>query len=108
MSYNPKMIAIPAVAKAELLYGAEKSKKREENLEKIKEFLLPFQIHGFSDSETKIYASVRSNLEKRGKLIGPNELLIASIVLSREGVLITNNTKEFRRVEGLPVEDWTK
>jgi tRNA(fMet)-specific endonuclease VapC len=108
LSYNPEMIAIPAVVKAELFYGAEKSKKREGNLEKLKEFLLPFQIHGFSDSETKIYASVRSNLEKRGKLIGPNDLFIASIVLSHEGVLITNNIKEFRRVEGLLVEDWTK
>ena len=108
LSYNPEMIAIPAVAKAELIYGAEKSKKREENLEKVNEFLLPFQIHGFSDSETGIYASIRSNLEKRGKLIGPNDLLIASIVLSHEGVLITNNIKEFRRVEGLQVEDWTK
>ena len=108
LSYNPELVAIPAVVKAELLYGAEKSKGREENFEKINEFLLPFQIYGFSDSETKIYASVRSNLEKEGKIIGPNDLLIASIVLSHEGILITNNTKEFCRIKGLLVEDWTK
>jgi len=108
LSYNPEMIAIPAVVKAELLYGAEKSKRRKENLEKINEFLHPFQIHGFSDSESKIYASVRTKLEKEEELIGSNDLLIVSIVLSHDGVLITNNTKEFRRVKGLQVENWTK
>ncbi len=102
------MIAIPAIIKAELLYGAEKSTKRKENLEKINEFLLPFQIQSFSDSETQIYASVRSNLEKEGNLIGPNDIIIASIVLSQNGTLVTNNTREFNRVGGLLVEDWTK
>ena len=108
LSYNPEMIAIPAIVKAELLYGAEKSKRRKENLEKIDEFLFPFQIKGFSDSEAKIYASVRTKLEKKGKLIGPNDLLIASIVISNKGILITNNTKEFQRVDGLQIENWTK
>jgi tRNA(fMet)-specific endonuclease VapC len=108
LSFNPEVISIPAIAKAELLFGAEKSKKRKENLEKIYEFLLPFQIQGFSNPETEIYASVRNNLEKKGIPIGPNDIIIASIVLSNDGTLVTHNTKEFNRIDGLLVEDWTK
>jgi tRNA(fMet)-specific endonuclease VapC len=63
-----------------LFYGAKKSKRRKENLEKINEFLHPFQIHSFSDSETRIYASLRAKLEKERKLIGPNDLLIHSLL----------------------------
>ena len=46
--------------------------------------------------------------EKDGNMIGPNDIIIASIVISNDGVLVTNNTKEFARVDGLQIEDWTK
>jgi len=101
------MIAIPAITKAELLYGAEKSKKRAENLEKINEFLLPFQTYGFNDAETAVYAIIRKKLEEGGTPIGPNDMIIASIVLANRGILITKNSKEFNRVNGLEIEDWT-
>lgn len=108
LSKNPEAIVIPSITKAELLYGAEKSQQRDRNMEKIHEFLLPFQVEPFSDSETPIYASIRSQLEKDGNIIGPNDIIIASIVISHEGVLVTNNIKEFSRVGGLKIEDWTK
>ena len=91
MSHSPEMIAIPAIVKAELLYGAEKSKLKESNMEKILEFLLPYQILPFADAATPIYASLRSNLEKAGNTIGPNDMIIASIVLSHGGILVTRN-----------------
>lgn len=108
LSRNPEAIAIPSITKAELLHGAEKSQQRERNMEKINEFLLPFQIEPFADSETPIYASIRSILEKAGNTIGPNDIIIASIVISNHGILVTNNTKEFARVRGLKTEDWTR
>lgn len=108
LSVNPDTISIPAIVKAELLYGAEKSKKKEENLKKLSQFLLPFKIESFTDDETVLYAEIRNKLEKKGNIIGPNDLLIASIVLSHNGTLITNNTKEFSRIINLQIEDWTK
>ncbi len=104
---NPESIRIPSITKAELLYGAKKSRQKESNIARINEFLLPFQVEPFSDRHTPVYASIRSNLEKAGNPIGPNDIIIASIVLSNDGTLITHNTKEFSRVDGLKIEDWT-
>ena len=104
---HPDDIKIPSIVKAELLYGAEKSEKKTENLTKINEFLLPFEIVSFSDRETDFYAKIRSILENKGIPIGPNDLIIASIVLANEGTLVTNNTVEFNRIKDLKLEDWT-
>ena len=53
-----------------------------------------------------IFGQVRANLEKRGTVIGPYDLQIASVALTHDFVLVTNNTKEFERVEGLQLENW--
>ncbi|EMF83300.1 toxin-antitoxin system, toxin component, PIN family [Leptospira weilii serovar Topaz str. LT2116] len=66
----------------------------------------PFEIIGFNDIESEIYAEVRSVLETQGIPIGPNDLLIASIVLSSNGILVTNNEKEFKRIPNLKIESW--
>lgn len=89
-----------------MLYGAEKSQKKEENLEKVKKFLLPFEIIPFDDKDAVEYSAMRANMEKTGIVIGPNDLIIAATVLSHGGILVTNNEKEFRRVPGLTVENW--
>jgi len=107
LSFNPDSISIPAIVKAELLYGSEKSNNKEDNFKKIQQFLLPFRIEDFTDNETASYAKIRNELEKKGKIIGPNDLLIASIVFSHTGTLITKNTKKFSRVKDLKIEDWT-
>lgn len=106
LSKHPDEIKIPVVTKAELLYGAEKSKKKAENREKILEFLLPFEIIPFTDDDVETYATIRNELETAGRIIGPNDLLIASIVLSNEGILVTNNQKEFANVKTLSIENW--
>ncbi len=104
---HPDNIKICSIVKAELLYGAEKSIKREENLKNIKKFLFPFEVVGFGENEANTYSLIRSDLEKEGKVIGPNDLLIAATVLENDGILVTNNTKEFERVKGLRLENWT-
>ncbi len=55
---------------------------------------------------TYVYADIRYNMEMKGTLIGPNDLFIAAIVKFHEGILITNNEKEFKMLEGLKVENW--
>ena len=106
ISTSPNEIMIPSIVKAELLLGVYKSKKQKENLEKVELFLQPFEITPFIDSMSYVYADIRSSLEKTGKAIGPNDLLIASIVKFHEGILISNNIREFKRIKGLSVENW--
>lgn len=103
---NPNDIKIPSIVKAELLYGIEKSMKKKENLKFINNFLLPFEIIPFDDFATEFYSKIRFSLEKKGNIIGPNDLLIAATVLSNKGTLVTNNSKEFKRVKGLKVVNW--
>ncbi|EMJ97788.1 type II toxin-antitoxin system tRNA(fMet)-specific endonuclease VapC [Leptospira alstonii] len=103
---NPNRIKIPSVVKAELLLGAFKSNYKKKNREFVLSFLDPFEIIGFNDIESEIYAEVRSDLEIQGIPIGPNDLLIASVVLSSNGILVTNNEKEFKRIPNLKVENW--
>ena len=94
------------MVKAELLYGVERSTKREENLQKIRQFLLPFEIVSFGNQEAERYATVRAELDRAGTPIGPNDLVIAAITAENDGILVTNNEKEFKRVSGLKIENW--
>lgn len=105
-SISPTEIKIPSIVKAELLYGAEKSQKRKQNLDRINDFLFPFEIINFDDKSSIEYSTIRSALEKKGNTIGPNDYIIASIVLANAGTLVTNNVKEFKKVKNLKVINW--
>ena len=108
MQHGPEDIKIPVIVKAELLYGAAKSEKRKENEKNITRFLEPFEIVPFDDSATACYADIRSKAEIKGSPVGPNDLIIAATVLSQNSVLVTNNTKEFRRIQELMLENWVE
>ncbi len=69
LSENPNNIKIPSVTKAELLYGAEKSQRKNENIEKVNQFLSPLELIGFNDKESIEYSKIRSKLEKKGTII---------------------------------------
>lgn len=107
-AHKPEDIKIPALVKAELLLGVEKSDKKELNGILNKKFLEPFEIVSFDDDSAILYAKIRAALEKKGKVIGPNDLIIAATVMSRNGVLVTHNTKEFKSISGLSIEDWVR
>ena len=108
LSTAPGRVAIPSIVKAELLLGAVKSVRKDENFEKVEAFLSPFEIVPFENSMTYVYADLRFELERRGQQIGPNDLFIASIVLARNGVLVTNNSLEFGKISGLKLENWVE
>lgn len=101
-------IRIPSMVVAELLYGVQKSKRRDENLLRYKEFISLFETTAFDTSAAAHYADIRASLEKSGIPIGGNDIVIAAIVRANDGVLVTNNVKEFERVEGLTIDDWTE
>ena len=106
LSTPPDQIRIPAIVKAELVFGAYKAGNREKTLEKLERFLVPFEIVPFTDRMTYTYAEIRTLAESKGAIIGPNDLFIASIVKFLEGTLVTNNMSEFERIQGLKVENW--
>ena len=106
LSTPPSQIGIPVIVKAELILGAYKSQSMYKIVEKVEHFLEPFEIIPFENSLTYTYAEIRSELEKMGQPIGPNDLLIAAITKLHEATLITNNEKEFKRIKDLRVENW--
>jgi tRNA(fMet)-specific endonuclease VapC len=105
---NPEKIVIPSMVKAELLFGAEKSSKREENLKKVFAFLSAFQIAGFDSESAEKYAEIRFVTEKNGMTVGPNDLVIAATAIRNNAILVTNNMREFENIQGLKCENWVK
>lgn len=98
-------LALSSIVVAELLFGAKK--KQSQKLSKlIDTFIGNFTIYDFDKKASIEYAKIRSSLETQGKIIGANDLLIASHAKSLDAILVTNNTREFLRVDGLNVEDW--
>jgi len=98
---------ISTIAAAELRFGAAKSAAQKKNRQLLAEFLAPLQVMPFDEDAAASYGDVRATLEKAGRPIGPLDTLIAGHALSLSATLVTNNTREFVRVKGLRVIDWT-
>jgi len=101
-------VAISVITEAELRTGAAKSSASVKNLHSIENFLRPLTLIDFTSDDAITYAGVRSRLERAGTPIGPLDTLIASQALARRLTLVSNNEREFRRVTGLTVENWSR
>lgn len=104
---DPAEVWLCSVVKEELFYGAEGYDDKSARLTKL-DFV--FQRHPsvpFDDEAAGIARRLRKDLESRREVIGPHDLQIAAIELLHGWTLVTNNTREFTRVPGLNVEDWT-
>lgn len=77
----------------------------EENRLLVEQFLLPFEIVSFDSGAAREYATIRAQLGSKGQLIGPNDMLIAATARLRNAILVTRNTREFKRVPGLKLEE---
>jgi tRNA(fMet)-specific endonuclease VapC len=99
-------VALSSIVVSELLYGATK-KDSPKLMRIVSAFIDNFIIYDYSKISAQSYGNIRTDLEKKGKIIGANDLLIASHALSLGAVLVTNNTREFKRVEKLVLEDWS-
>ena len=98
-------VGISSITYAEICYGLDK-KKSEELKIKVLTFLEVFKIFSFDEKAALEYGKIRAQLEREGNLIGILDMLIAAHAKSLNAILITNNEREFRRVEGLIVENW--
>ena len=101
-------VAISSISVSELYYDVFKSKLQKQNSKRLEEFLTPFEILPYDENASKFYGSIRSQLESQGSVIGPLDMLIAAHALSNDLVLVTNNEKEFNRIESLKIENWAK
>ena len=106
MECEPGDICISSITYAELVHGVEKSKSRQKNQIALAVFLSEIQIIPFDDLAAQVYGVIKTNLQQKGTPIGPLDTLIAAHAKSLNLTLVTNNTREFSRVDGLMIEDW--
>ena len=103
---SPNQIFVCSVVKAELFYGAMKSRNPTETMMKQELFLNQFVSLSFDDKAANIFGDIRAYLASIGKPIGPYDLQIAAIALAHNVTVVTHNTDEFSRVPNLRIEDW--
>jgi len=100
-------VGISAITYAELRFGVANSARVEENMDRLERFLLPLEIVPFDAEAARHYGQLRHELKRAGCPIGSNDLLIAAHALALAATLVTNNVRQFARIDGLRVERWT-
>lgn len=106
LQVNPENIFISQIVLYELLFGVCKSTQTEKNQKNIDHFLKYVQVLDWGEAQAKMASTVRCKLSAIGQPIGHYDTLIASHALSLDACMVTHNTKEFKRVPGLMLEDW--
>jgi|SRR5271166_5809236 len=104
---RPGEAALSVITYGELLYGAAKSAHRVAAMERLRELIQLLPALALPEAAGEAYGAIRSELELKGEMIGNNDLWIAAHAMAAELVLVTNNEREFRRVRGLKVQNWT-
>jgi tRNA(fMet)-specific endonuclease VapC len=101
-------IGISSITVAELEYGVYKSQQQEKNRSALMQFLIPLEIVEFDQAAATVYGEIRSDLESRGLVIGAMDMLIAAHALSLSVTLVSNNVREFSRIDNLSLENWAE
>ncbi len=99
-------IGVSTIVMHELYFGAYRSQRIAYNMETLRLFFRDFQLVDFDPEDARVSGEIRANLRKSGLPIGSYDSLIAGQALARSLTLVTNNTREFERVDGLKIEDW--
>jgi tRNA(fMet)-specific endonuclease VapC len=102
--HSPSDFGMSSIVRFELLYGAFKSQRVEANVARVEAF--PFEVLEFDTEDAAEAGKIRAQLAQQGSPIGPYDVMIAGQARARGLTLITHNTKEFKRVPGLRIEDW--
>ncbi len=105
--HAPADIVISSITVSELEYGCEKSAAPQKNRIALMEFLSPFDVALFGSAAAHRYGMLRAQLERDGKPTGAMDMLIAAHCLAIDATLVTNNTRDFKHINDLPLADWT-
>jgi tRNA(fMet)-specific endonuclease VapC len=103
---NASRMAISSITLSELFYGAEKSLNRDKNLEAVEEFVSHLDVLPYDAKASQHYGQIKATLEKKGQIIGENDIHIAAHATSHGLILVSNNVREFKRVPNLVLENW--
>lgn len=103
---NVNQLSISSITLAELIHGVEKSKQIVNNRLILEDFVSRLEVLDYTSKSAQQYGIIRSYLETQGQIIGVNDLHIAAHAISEGLTLVTNNEKEFHRVQGLKIENW--
>ncbi len=105
---RPGQLVMSAITYGELYYGACKSSQRAKALTQLEELVQDIPVENLDRTATLAYGEIRATLEEKGRLIGNNDLWIGAQALALDITLATNKEREFKRIAGLSVENWTK
>jgi tRNA(fMet)-specific endonuclease VapC len=100
-------VCISAITKSEIVYGVEVSPRRQKDRAALEFFLRHIEVLDYPAGAAADYGNIRAVLKSCGRPIGPNDTLIAAHARCLGLILVTNNTREFNRVPGLKIENWT-
>jgi tRNA(fMet)-specific endonuclease VapC len=103
---NASRMAISSITLSELIYGAEKSLNTYKNLEAVEEFVSHLEVLPYDAKASQHYGQIKAALEKKGQIIGENDIHIAAHAISHGLILVSNNVREFKRVPNLALENW--
>lgn len=106
-SFQPVELVTCSIVRAELLHGAKKYGNAQRRTAMVRAALSAVASLPFDDLAADYYADIKHDLELSGSIIGPADLQIAAICLAHQLTLVTGNVREFTRVPGLSIEDWT-
>lgn len=105
---HPDQPVMSVITYGELHHGANKSSDRPRSLSYLAELIHHIPVEGLTASVAEAYGRIRATLQEQGRVIGSNDLWIAAHAMALDITLATNNEREFLRVSGLSVENWTK
>jgi tRNA(fMet)-specific endonuclease VapC len=103
---NASRMAISSITLSELMYGAEKSLNTDKNLEAVEEFVSHLEVLPYDAKASQHYGQIKAALEKKGQIIGENDIHIAAHAISHGLILVSNNVREFKRVPNLALDNW--
>ena len=106
LSKPPRDIGIPTIVLFELEVGIAKSGSPRKRMKQLQDLMETVHILSFGPSEARAAATIRVQLERKGTIIGPYDVLISGTALAQHAVLVTHNIREFDRIPRLQVEDW--
>ena len=101
-----EQLCMSSITLAELLYGAEKSARRLENLQAVEQFSARLEVLAFSPKAAVHFGQIRADVERLGKPVGPLDMLIGAHARAEGLIIVTNNVREFQRLPGVRVENW--
>jgi tRNA(fMet)-specific endonuclease VapC len=103
---QPGEAVMSVISLGEMVYGASRSARKVDLLTQLEHLRRFLQVAPLPEAAAEAYGAIRAELEHRGRLIGNNDLWIAAHAVASSLTLVTNNEKEFARIDGLAIENW--